>query len=43
MAQKGCQLLAEIPCQVVSRYWKQNLEIVFVADGEFQGHFKEKV
>jgi len=38
--QKGCQLLADILYEVVSRYWEQNLEIVFVADGEFQGHFK---
>jgi len=41
--QKGCQLLAEILYKVVSRYWKQNLEIVFVADGEFQRHFKDIV
>ena len=32
--QKGCQLLADILYDVVSRYWKENLEIVFVADGE---------
>ena len=41
--QKGCQLMAEILYKVVSRYWKQNLEIVFIADGEFQRHFKEIV
>jgi len=41
--QKGCQLLAEILYKVVSRYWDQNLEIVFVADGEFQKHFKDIV
>jgi starch synthase len=41
--QKGCQLLAEILYKVVSCYWKQNLEIVFVADGEFQRHFKDIV
>jgi starch synthase/alpha-amylase len=41
--QKGCQLLAEIVYKVVSRYWKQNLQIVFIADGEFQRHFKEIV
>ena len=39
--QKGCQLLAEILYTVVSRYLKQNLEMVFVADGEFQRHFKD--
>ncbi len=41
--QKGCQLLAEILYDVVSRYWKQKLEIVFVANGEFQRHFKDIV
>jgi starch synthase len=32
--QKGCQLLADILYLVVSRYWRQNLQIVFVANGE---------
>ncbi len=41
--QKGCQLLAEILYNIVSRHWEQNLEIVFVASGEFQKHFKEIV
>jgi starch synthase len=41
--QKGCQLLADILYKVVSRYWEENLEIVFVADGEFQRHFKDIV
>jgi starch synthase len=41
--QKGCQLSADILYDIVSRYWKQNLEIVFVADGEFQRHFKDIV
>ena len=41
--QKGCQLLAEILYNVVSRYWEQNLEIVFVANGDFQQYFKEVV
>ena len=41
--QKGCQLLADILYDVIVRYWKQNLEIVFVADGEFQRHFKDIV
>jgi starch synthase len=41
--QKGCQLLADILYDVVARYWKQNLEIVFVADGAFQRHFKDIV
>lgn len=41
--QKGCQLLAEILCPVVSKYWEQNLEIVFIANGEYQRHFKDIV
>jgi starch synthase len=41
--QKGCRLLADILYEVVCRYRKENLEIVFVADGEFQRHFKDIV
>ena len=41
--QKGCQLLSGILYDVVSRFWDQNLEIVFVADGEFQKVFNEIV
>lgn len=41
--QKGCQLLSDILYNVVSRYLEQNIEIVFVADGEFQKHFKDIV
>ncbi len=41
--QKGCQLLAEILYDVVSKYWDRKLQIVFVADGEFQRHFKDIV
>jgi starch synthase/alpha-amylase len=41
--QKGCQLLADILYLVVSRYWDRNLEIVFVADGEFQPVFRNIV
>ena len=39
--QKGCQLLAHILYDVVSRYWDQNLQVVFVADGEFKKYFRE--
>ncbi len=39
--QKGCQLLADILYHVVSRYWHQNLQIVFVADGEYQKNFRD--
>jgi len=38
--QKGCQLLAEILYQVISKYWDQHLQIVFVANGEYQEHFR---
>ncbi len=41
--QKGCQLLADILYKVISKYWKQNLQIVFVANGDFQIHFKNIV
>jgi len=41
--QKGCQLLATILYHFVSRYWEQDLEIVFVANGEFKGHFQDIV
>jgi len=41
--QKGCQLFAEILYAVVSRYWDRNLEIVFVANGEFRIHFENIV
>ncbi len=39
--QKGCQLLAHILYDVVSRYWDQHLQVVFVADGEFKKYFRE--
>ncbi len=41
--QKGCQILAEILYKVVSKYWKERLQVVFVANGEFQRHFLEIV
>ena len=41
--QKGCQLLAEIMYDMVSQYWKQRLQLVFVADGEFQKDFRDIV
>ncbi|MCP4579885.1 MAG: glycosyltransferase [Deltaproteobacteria bacterium] len=41
MIQKGCQLLAHILYDVVSRYWDQQLQVVFVADGEFKKYFRE--
>jgi starch synthase len=41
--QKGCQLLAQIMYDIVSQYWGANLQIVFVASGEFQKHFHDIV
>lgn len=41
--QKGCQLLADILYDVISRYWDQHLQIVFVANGEFRQHFQHIV
>jgi len=38
--QKGCQLLADILYEVVSKYWEKHLQIVFVADGEYFGVFE---
>lgn len=41
--QKGCQLLAEILYDMISRYWNQNIQVVFVANGEYQGVFRDIV
>ena len=41
--QKGCQLLADIFYRVISEYWNQNLQIVFVANGDYQMVFREIV
>jgi starch synthase/alpha-amylase len=41
--QKGCQLLAEILYKVISDFWQQNLEIIFVANGEYQQVFRDIV
>jgi starch synthase/alpha-amylase len=41
--QKGCQLLADIFYGVISDYWKQNLQIVFVANGDYQHVFRNIV
>ncbi len=41
--QKGSQLLADILYETVSRYWEENLQVIFVADGEFAAHFKHIV
>jgi starch synthase/alpha-amylase len=41
--QKGCQLLAEIFYLVISRYWDLNLQVVFVANGDYQKVFRDLV
>ena len=38
--QKGCQLLADILYQVVSKYRSERLQIVFVSGGVFKQHFE---
>ena len=38
--QKGCQLLSEIFYQFISKYWDQNLQVIFVADGNYQMIFR---
>ena len=43
MIQKGCRLLAEILYETVSRYWDQNLQIIFVANGQFKTYFEDIV
>lgn len=39
--QKGCQLLADVLYQMVSTYWDQNLQVVFVANGGYQSVFRD--
>ena len=41
--QKGCQLFAEILYDTVSKYWQDNFQVVFVANGEYEHHFKHIV
>ena len=41
--QKGCKLLSDILYQVVSKYWDDNLQILFVANGEYQAVFRDIV
>ncbi|MBU0986854.1 MAG: glycosyltransferase, partial [Proteobacteria bacterium] len=41
--QKGCQLLSQIFYHVISKYWNQNLQVVFVANGDFQMVFRDIV
>ncbi|MFH1152325.1 MAG: glycogen/starch synthase [Pseudomonadota bacterium] len=39
--QKGCQLLAQIAYQIIADFWDANLQIVLVASGDYQKHFKD--
>ena len=41
--QKGCQLLTDILYHVISKYWKNNLQLVVVANGSYQNHFHDVV
>ena len=41
--QKGCQLLADMFYTVISKYWEDNLQVIFVANGDFQHVFHEIV
>ena len=41
--QKGCQLLADIFYNVISTYWEQNIEFIFVANGDYQMAFRDIV
>lgn len=41
--QKGCQLLADILYSVISEFWEDEMQVVFVANGPFQIHFREIV
>lgn len=38
--QKGPQLLSDIMYQVIHKYWDQQLQVVFVADGPYQHVFR---
>jgi ADP-glucose type glycogen/starch synthase len=39
--QKGCQLMTVILYDVVSRYWEESIEVVFVANGAYKKHFHD--
>ena len=42
-AQKGCQLLSDIFYAIISNWWKDGLQVIFVANGEYQRHFRDIV
>ncbi len=39
--QKGCQLVAEILFKIIDKYWKEGLQVVFVANGAYQQVFHD--
>ena len=41
--QKGCQLLAEAFYGIISDYWDMNLQVIFVANGDYQQVFRDIV
>jgi starch synthase/alpha-amylase len=41
--QKGCQLLGDILYDIISDYWNQHLQFVFVANGNYQAVFRDIV
>lgn len=41
--QKGCQLLADIFYRMISEYWELDLQVIFVANGEYQWVFRNIV
>ncbi len=41
--QKGCGLLSHILYSMISTWWNQNLQIVFVANGDYQPVFRDIV
>jgi starch synthase len=41
--QKGCQLLAEAFYGIISNYWDMNLQVIFVANGDYQQTFRDIV
>jgi starch synthase/alpha-amylase len=41
--QKGCQLLADVFYRLLSTWWELNLQVVFVANGDFQQVFRDIV
>jgi len=41
--QKGCQLLADIFYHVMAAYWQENMQVVFVANGDYQSVFRDIV